>query len=856
MENTFQTMGAAQKIRLALRFALREMRGGLRGFYIFLACVALGAAAISGVNSVSRSINQSISAEGQSILGADIRFELDNRTATEEEIAFVKSLGDVTIGSGLRSMARKPDGSDQALVELRSVDAAYPLFSELVTEPQLPTEALFAQDGDVFGAIVAPLMLDRLDLKIGDELLLGDARFAIRAVLIAEPDALSEGFGFAPRMMVSTQALDAAGLIRNGSLVEHSYRIDLEGEPTIADLRNVAELAKAEHPDAGWSLRTSRNAAPALTANIERFSQFLTLVGLTVLVVGGVGVGNAVRAFLDSKRGVIATFKCLGASARFVFGIYLTQVFVIALIGVIIGIGLGAAIPFVTVSLLSAALSITISASIYPSALLLAAVFGLMAALTFAILPLGNAGSVPATALFRQWNLAQSGWPKPIYMVLALGFALSLSWLVVYTSDSDQIAIIFLAAVAFSFVVLRVVATMVQWIAKRSPQVRSTPLRMAIGNIHRPGALTSSVVMSLGLGLTLLVALALIDGNLRRELAGNLPERAPNFFFVDIQSIEIEGFEKLVNEVAPNGKLVEVPMLRGRILEFNGVELKNLTIPPEARWVTRGDRGVTYAKNLPENSLLSEGEWWAPDYTGEPLVSFSAEEAGELNLKIGDTITVNVLGRTLTARIANFRLVEWESLSINFVMVFSPNTFAGAPHSWLATLLESDATAEQEGDILRAVTQAYPTVTTVRVKDALEIAERLVGQIALAIRAAAAVALVASILVLAGALAAGNQARRHDSVVLKTLGATRKTLIRAFSLEYLILGFSTAIFALASGGVASWYVVSEIMTLPYSFLPDVAIATLVGALVLTVGIGLVGTWRVLGQKAAPILRDL
>jgi putative ABC transport system permease protein len=379
---------------------------------------------------------------------------------------------------------------------------------------------------------------------------------------------------------------------------------------------------------------------------------------------------------------------------------------------------------------------------------------------------------------------------------------------------------------------------------------------MAIGNIHRPGALTSSVVMSLGLGLTLLVSLALIDGNLRREIAGNLPDRAPNFFFVDIQSNEIEGFEKLVNEVSPDGKLVEVPMLRGRILAFNGVELKDMVIPPEARWVTRGDRGVTYAKNLPEKSVLSDGQWWAPDYTGEPLVSFSSEEAAEIGLKIGDTVTVNVLGRTITARIANFRLVQWESLSINFVMVFSPNTFAGAPHSWLATLLESNATPEQEGEVLRAVTQAYPTVTTVRVKDALEIAERLVGQIALAIRAAAVVALVASILVLAGALAAGNQARRHDSVVLKTLGATRITLIKAFSLEYMILGLSTAIFALASGGVASWYVVSNIMNLPYTFLPDVAITTLVAALVLTVGIGLIGTWRVLGQKAAPILRDL
>ena len=856
MQTSFQNLGSLQKTQLAIRFALREMRGGLSGFYIFLACVALGAAAISGVNSVSRSINQSITAEGQSILGADVRFELNNRVANDAELAFIKSLGEVTIGSGLRSMARLLDASDQTLVELRSVDNAYPMFGDLKTEPALAATDLFAENDGIYGVIVAPIMLGRLNIKVGDQLLLGDAIVQVRATILVEPDTLSEGFGFAPRMMISNEGLKAAGLIRLGSLVEHSYRIDLTGEPTLSDLQDIRALAKSQHPDAGWSLRTSRNAAPALTANIERFSQFLTLVGLTVLVVGGVGVANAVRAFLDSKRGVIATFKCLGASSRFVFIIYLVQVFLIALIGVGLGIIVGAAIPYITSSLLSAALSITVSASIYTDALLLAGVFGLMSALTFAILPLGNAGNVPATALFRQWSLGQMGCPKPGYAILAILFACLLSWLVIFTSDNNQITIVFLAAVVFSFIVLRFVSVLVEWLAKRSPQVKSTPLHLAIGNIHRPGALTSSVVMSLGLGLTLLVALALIDGNLRRELSGNLPERAPNFFFVDIQSSEIEAFDMLISDVEPDGKLVKVPMLRGRILKLNGTDIKDITIPPEARWVTRGDRGITYSPIQPEGSVLSQGKWWDKDYTGEPLVSFTAEEAGEIGLEIGDTVTVNVLSRTITARIANFRVVEWESLSINFVMVFSPNTFAGAPHSWLATLLDGEASAEKEGEVLNAITRNFPTVTSVRVKDALEIAERLVGQIALAIRAAAAVALIASVLVLAGALAAGNRARRHDSVVLKTLGATRSTLIKAFSFEYVILGLSTAIFALASGGVAAWYVISQIMSLPYSFLPDVAIATLCGALALTVGIGLIGTWRVLGQKAAPILREL
>jgi putative ABC transport system permease protein len=297
-------------------------------------------------------------------------------------------------------------------------------------------------------------------------------------------------------------------------------------------------------------------------------------------------------------------------------------------------------------------------------------------------------------------------------------------------------------------------------------------------------------------------------------------------------------------------------MLRGRILAFNGEDVTKCKVPPAGQWVLRGDRGITYSESMPENAALTEGSWWPKDYSGEPQVSFSAEEAGELGLKIGDTVTVNVLGRNITARITNLRKVQWESLSLNFVMVFSPNTFRGAPHAWLATLTDPSASATEETAILKAVTNTYPTVTSVRVKDAIDIVNQLVGQLATAIRAAASVALIASILVLAGALAAGNRARTHDAVVLKTLGATRAMLIRAFSYEYLILGAATAIFALLAGGVAAWFIVSRIMRLPSAFLPDVAGLTIATALVLTVGIGLIGTWRILGQKAAPVLREL
>jgi putative ABC transport system permease protein len=657
--------------------------------------------------------------------------------------------------------------------------------------------------------------------------------------------------------MTSLEALDRSGLVTRGSLVEYAYKVRLPGHVDNARLKAVMEAAEQAHPEAGWSIRTSANAAPALSANITRFSQFLTLVGLAALIVGGVGVANAVRAFLDSKRSVIATFKCLGAPGSLIFLVYLTQIMLIALIGIAFGLAVGIAIPFVAIGFLKGVLPVAAHASIYPSALGLAAVFGILTALTFAVLPLGRTRDVPATALFREQGFEIGIWPRTAYLVTTAILVLLLALLAVATADDRKIALIFVGAITFAFVLLRVVSQAIQWLARRFPSVRSTPLRLAIGNIHRPGALTPSVVLSLGLGLALLVTLALIDGNLRREVADSIPERAPNFFFVDIQNDEVAPFKTLLAKEAPKGEVITVPMLRGRIVELNGTDVSELKdVPPGGRWVLHGDRGITYAAAAPENAQITEGKWWPANYDGKPLVSFSADEAHDLGLKIGDTLAVNVLGRKITATIANFRRVKWETMSINFVMIFSPNTFAGAPHAWLATLTDPSATTAAEGAILRAVTNRFPTITTIRVKDAIDVVNTLIGQLATAIRAASAVALIASVLVLAGALAAGNRARTHDAVVLKTLGATRRTLIRAFSYEYLILGLVTAAFALFAGGVAAWYIVARIMVLPSHFLPSVAATTVAIALVVTVGVGLAGTWRILGRKAAPVLRTL
>lgn len=850
----------APNFLLALKFAIRELRGGLRGFYVFLACIALGVAAISGVNSVSLSITQGIAQEGQAILGGDTAISLTQREVTNEQLAFIQKSGEVTKNISLRGMARLPDGADQALVEIKSAEENYPLYGNFEGN----TSQILISNLGVSQIVVEQLLGERLSLQVGDEVKIGDKLFTIADFIKSEPDRLSEGFGFGPRVLMSAGGLKSTGLLQPGSLIRNSWKVKLN-DPSAAGVSNFIEGLKSKYSDAGWRVRSRDNAAPALSRNIERFSDFLTLVGLTALIVGGVGVANAIRAYLETKRGVIATFKSLGAPGNLVFQTYLSQILILSLLGIIMGVLIGAIMPFVAISALQGVLPVPQSTSIQWTPLGLGAVYGILTALVFAIWPLGVSREIPATDLFRsQGGVSFSKWPRLSYLLVLVVCVLALIGLAIFLSQNRFVALVFVGAIAFAFVLLRLVAVGIEWLAKKMPRVKSTEVRMAIGNIHRPGSLTSSVVLSLGLGLALLVALALIDGNLRQQVSGNIPERAPDFFFVDIQNNEKDSFESLLKKEAPSAKVFSVPMLRGRITTLKGIAAENYNVEDGGAWVLRGDRGITYSKNIPENSTLSKGEWWSADYSGEPLVSFAAEEAGELNLNVGDKVTVNVLGRNITAKIASLRNVEWESLAINFVMVFSPNTFAGAPHSHLATLtMPRDVNSDEgidlvkrDGDLVRAISKTFPAVTSVRVREALDTVNNLISQLALAIRAAASVALIASVLVLGGALAAGNRARVHDSVVLKTLGAKRGVLIRSFIYEYAILGISTAIFAMLAGGLAAWFVITKIMQFPYSFIPSIAVSTALVALVLTVGFGLMGTWRILGQKAAPVLREL
>ncbi|MGF1624553.1 MAG: ABC transporter permease [Alphaproteobacteria bacterium] len=842
----------AGRFGMAFRIARRELRGGLSGFRVFLACLALGVATIAAVGSLSAGIEDGLRTDARTLLGGDIEVRQLYSPITAEQLAYIEAAGPVTASRQTRAMARSLASDARSLIELKALDGAYPLFGAVETAPAAPLAELLAADAEGRpGAVVDGVALRRLDLSIGDPIRLGDGDFHVAAELLSEPDRLS-GTGFltlGPKVLIADSAMEATGLVQEGSLIYHFYRVAM---PAGSDATAFKDSVTAAFPDAPIRVQDFSDGAEGLREFIDRLAAFLTLVGLTALLVGGVGIANAVRAYLDSKVTTIATLKCLGASNRLVFAAYLIQIMVLAGLGTVVGLAVGAVAPMLAGGFLADQLGLNLSFALFPTPLLLAAVFGLLTALTFSIWPLARAREVPPAQLFRAIVAPARRWPTWPYVAATLAAATVLAALAVLTADDRQLAAIFVAGAVGAMVAFRLAGILIEWAARRVGRPRNTALRLGLANIHRPGAATPSVVLSLGLGLTVLVAVALIENNMSAAIQERIPDEAPAYFFLDIQPDQVAAFEAAARSVDGVGEIAQTPMLRGRIVAINDVPADQMPIAPDSQWALQSERGLTYAAEPPDNASIVAGEWWPADYSGPPLISFSADLAHGFGIGLGDTLTVNVLGREMTGTIANLREIEWGTLQLNFTIIFAPGAMESAPHTVLATV---QATPEAEQALERVVTDTLANVSAIRVRDALDTANQVLGSIGMAVTATAAITLLAGALVLAGAVAAGHRRRVYDAVVLKVLGATRGLISRAFLVEYGLLGAATATVAAVLGAAASFVVVTEVMQLDWVLQPAVIAMVLALSLIVTIGLGFIGAWRALGQKAAPLLRS-
>jgi putative ABC transport system permease protein len=846
--------------RTSVLFARRELRGGIRGFKVFLGSLAIGVAAIAAVGSLAEGLNAGMEADGRAILGGDADIRIAHRELNATEREWLEARGQIGEMVRTRAIARAQpsDGAARSLVELKAVDNLYPLYGNVTLAPAEPlAQALESRDGRLgphrFGLVAEQALVTLLKLKIGDPVMLGDAEFELRGVLTQEPDRAADGIGFGPRAMISTAGLAASGLMAPSTLAYHHYRMRLgAGEESSGEVKDFVTALEAAFPDAGWRVREWRNSNPSLTRYAERLELFLIMVALTALLVGGVGVANAVRGFVEAKTPVIAVLKSLGASESLVFRVYLLQVLALAAVGIVIGLGVGWAGATALAGFLSDFVGVPIKAGFYGQVLAEASGYGFLIALAFALWPLSRVRDVAPAGLFRDLVTPAKFWPAAGDLFASAVALAMLAVLLVGNAQEKAFAAYFIAGALICFVLLALYSRGIVALAHRVPRLNRLSLRWAIANIERPGAPTVSIVLSLGLGLALLVAITLIQSSLSRELQQHLPKAAPAFFFTDILPEQADAFEALVRAVPNVGSIEKVPSLRGQISRINGEPVDLAKIAPDSRWVVQGDRMLTYAADLPAGSQLTEGQWWPKDYSGPPLVSMEQGAARGLGLKVGGRIGVNVLGRQFEAEIANLRQVEWLSFGINFVLVFAPGLLEGAPYTYLATVRANDAAEET---VFREVTDRFTNITPIRVREIIAALDHLLGNIGIAVRITAGVTLLVGIVVLAGALAASHRRRVRDAVIFKVLGATRADMLKVYFAEYAALGLITAIFASGLGWIVGWLVVTQVMHGDWSPDPVAAVATALGGAALTVVMGLGLTWKVLGQPANRALRN-
>lgn len=825
---------------LAWTIARRELRGGLRGFIVFLACLALGVAAIAGVGTVRSAIQAGLTEQGATLLGGDAQVEFTYRFATEAERAYLDQISDqMSEVIDFRSMAVA--GESRVLVDVKAVDGAYPLLGRVEGVDDLAA-ALAGR-----GAVIDGILADQMGLAIGDRFKLGAAEFHLAGRLTREPDSATGGFAMAPRVMVLRADLAQSGLLGPGTLFDSAYRLIL---PQGADFDQVKDALLAQFPDAGLRWQDSRRPAPSVSRFVDRMGDFLILVGLAGLAVGGVGVGAAVRSYLEAKIATIATLRVLGATGGLIFRVYFLQITLLAAVGVVLGLILGAGLPLMFSAQITAALPFPADVGLAARPLIEAAFYGMTSAFLFALWPLARSEDVRAAALYR--GGVAGGLPRARYLLGLLGLtallvggavALSGNWMLTLGMAGGVLAaliLLALAAMALSWAVRR--AARSSWLQGR------VALRAALAAIGAPRSETTQVVLALGLGLTVLASVGQIDFNLRAAIARDLPSRAPSYFFVDIQPDQIDGFRAKLAANAAVTRVDSAPMLRGIITQINGQDAKKVA---GNHWVVQGDRGVSYADSIPDGTKVTEGKWWPQDYTGAPEISFAADEAKEMGLKLGDDLTVNILGREITAKITSFRAVDFSSAGMGFVMTVNAAAVAGAPHTYIATVY---ADAGAEAGILRDLATAYPNITAIGIKAAIARVAEALGAIAQATTLAAMATLATGFVVLIGAAASGEAARIYEAAILKVLGASRGRILASFALRAALTGAAAGIVAIGAGAAGAWAVMYFVMDSAYEFEPVSALAVVLGGILATLLAGLIFVLRPLSRRPAGVLR--
>lgn len=835
-------------IALSLRFAARELRAGVRGFRIFLACLALGVAAIAAAGSTAEAFRQGLASQAREILGGDLSISIQQRRFTPAERQVLEKTGKVVFSVASKAMAEAPSG-DRRLVELRGVGPGYPLAGKVtLTGAASVDEALAVRDG-VAGAAVEQALLDRLHLRLGDRFLAGNLPLVARAVLLDEPDRLSRGFALGPRVLTGMKAVEGGGFLAPGLPFGETARVAL---PPGADLQRSKSVLVQAIKGAG-RVRDRDDAAPGIHRLIDQLEYFLGFIGLASLVAGGLGVFGAVSAYLEVRKPAIATLKALGAEGALVRDVYLIQIGALAAMGVALGLAVGAAAPLVLGAMVKDQLPIPALFAVYPWPLAKAAAFGLLSAAAFSLAPLGRARSTPPASLFRSdLSGALKIGPEIVGAVLA---AVGLAAMAVVTAPTPLAAGIMIAGVAVSFGLLWALGWGAAVLAGKARNGARGPLRIGLANLSGPHSAARTAAPAIGLGVALLAAVVLIQSSLLKQVSEVAPQTAPALVFTDLSGDRAQAFDGEVarafgQPLTPDIYL-RAPFVTGRIVAVRGAPIVLDRIPKSERWAYDNDISMSALGPQPANAGIIEGRWWPAGYAGPPQVAMDVDVAKGGGVKLGDLVTFGVLGQEIEARVAVLRKVEFGGFGASFPLVLNPSAFEGAS---LRQVAIAKASKVQEAAVIRALGANFPEVNVISVREQLEAATDLFDRLALAVRAAAAVAALAGLLVLTGAIAARARARTREAAILKVLGASRLQILAAYVLEYGAVGVIAGLAGVGLGYAAAWPVVVKVFQAQWS-VDWTGVVVLVGGAALAAGIGgLLAAFQALSKRPAPALR--
>ena len=842
-----------------LRVAMVDLRGDLRRFGILLACLALGVGTIAIVGSVGASLQSALDRDARLLLGGDLEAGLSYRAAEPDERALFESLG--TMSEVIEVMGNGRSGENNAFLSLRAIDANYPLVGTVTVEnaalPGASLAELLAFRDDAWGLVPESLLFDRLGLQIGDRLTINDVSFELRGMLAGVPDQATQTIQFGTPALLAVDALNATGILQPGVLARYRYKVLLE-DP---DFDAAATRIKSSFPSAGWAVNSPREATADLARFFRIFSRFLTIVGLSALIVGGVGVSNAVAAYVNERQRSIATFKALGATSARILTHFLAQVTVLSLAGIVLGLLLGVAVTVVALPIVGGLLSIDLPVVIDPPSLAIAAAFGLLVGLAFAFLPLKHAETLRPALLFRAagggnegglgWrDFARPGLWGPLLLAAAGIYGLAL-----LTTNRPELVFWYAVGIVAAFVVLRIAGFLLQWLLRLVPPLPNTAFRNAFKRIHRPGAPAPIVILSLGLGLALLLLIALIDSNLRNQLDREaVPPDAPNFVYMDLFDDEVERLQEFAGAEPRIENFEATPMIRGAMVSVNGQPVGEIEAPSEemAMAFEGGEFPLTASGPVPPRSTVVEGEWWPEDYEGEPQVSVFFEMADALGLRIGDEILFRIYGEEVAARVANFRDLDWRGGGVSFAFVLTPNIVDLFPVTYVGLLRAAPGT---ERDVQQTLIESFPELAFFPVSEALDVFERILNSVTNAVAVIGGLAVVSGLLVLAGAMAAGRRQREADAMVMKVLGSTRADIIRTYLVEYGLLGALAAAVAAGLSIAGAWAFVELVLELDFSVDPTVIVTVILAAVALTIAVGTATTWTALSVKPASFLRE-